>query len=121
MSSKKAKSVWVLLAVGLIGAIGVIALPFSATGLRALSAPDGHGYVLLGAFVVPAALAAWGLVAGMARWQAVICLLAYLVAGMKSAGDEGGPGQTIALFMAFIGMIVAFIPMIRQTTEPRQA
>lgn len=113
---------YVILALGLGGVIGIVALPFvEVSELKIYALDTGiHGIILLIAFLVPALLAGLGIFMGMHRWQSILAAVGFLVAGMKSAGEGGSTGQTVALFAAFLGLIVSILAIIKPE-PPRQA
>lgn len=76
-----------------------------------------HGYILLAACVIPLALGALGaaVLKGFPRWAAILSLLSFLVAGMKSSGYEPLAGTMIA---AFVGILVSLVLAIKPDRGP---
>ena len=96
--------VWVLLALG----IAVIALSFAA-GITAFGV---QGAIVVACGAIPAIAAA---VSGLAkvtfpRWAAAVCVLTFLVAGMKTSDLDSLSNIMMA---AFVGAIVSLVLVIK--------
>lgn len=118
--SKMLKLNWVLIACGLVGAIGALILPIAEAGPLKIKLLDvgGHGYLTLGALLAGAAFGAINLFKAPARWTGALAVVAFLIAGMKlSGGDEGvvkaGAGATLGMMLAFVGALFAIAVTVK--------
>lgn len=96
---------------------GILVLALAALGVSvSQSVWDAgvHGVILLVACALPAVLAALGIAVWKAfpRWAAVVSLVSFLLAGLKTSGDSSSPLAN-AMVAAFFGMIVAAVLAIK--------
>ncbi len=108
--------VFAVLGLALAGAIGGLALPLVEVGGLKVMLLDagGQGYFTLSLFVVAAAVAGLFFKTGeFVRWQGIVTLIAFLIAGMKVSEGEGASGQTVMMLSAFAGMLVSIALIVK--------